>query len=136
MVLRFRLRASSVSDGRTSRQVAMAWVEWRCCRLVPSPPARFASREKFCFSRPTGYFRFMKISLLSLSGLAAGLCLALGAGNGWAQPAAGTAAAKTAAATVNGRAMEPATRSTPTNWMERHEGFVKLAKAGGIDVLF
>jgi lysophospholipase L1-like esterase len=33
-------------------------------------------------------------------------------------------------------AIIPATRSNPTNWLARHEGFVKQAKAGGIDVLF
>lgn len=33
-------------------------------------------------------------------------------------------------------ALTPATRSTPTNWMSRHEGFVKQAKKGGIDLLF
>ena len=39
------------------------------------------------------------------------------------------------AATVN-PAIVPATRSNPTNWMARHEGFVKQAKAGGIEILF
>ena len=33
-------------------------------------------------------------------------------------------------------AIIPATRSSPTNWLARHEGFVKEAKAGGIDLLF
>ncbi|HEY2081587.1 MAG TPA: platelet-activating factor acetylhydrolase IB subunit [Verrucomicrobiae bacterium] len=33
-------------------------------------------------------------------------------------------------------ALIPATRSNPTNWLARHEGFVKQAKAGGIDLLF
>jgi lysophospholipase L1-like esterase len=33
-------------------------------------------------------------------------------------------------------AIVPATRSTPTNWLSRHEGFVKQARAGGIDLLF
>jgi lysophospholipase L1-like esterase len=33
-------------------------------------------------------------------------------------------------------AVIPATRSSPTNWMSRHEGFVKQAKAGGVDLLF
>jgi lysophospholipase L1-like esterase len=33
-------------------------------------------------------------------------------------------------------AIIPATRSNPTNWLARHEGFVKQAKAGGIDLLF
>ncbi len=33
-------------------------------------------------------------------------------------------------------ATTPATRSNPTNWLARHEGFVKQAKAGGIDLLF
>jgi lysophospholipase L1-like esterase len=33
-------------------------------------------------------------------------------------------------------AVIPATRSNPTNWLARHEGFVKEAKAGGIDLLF
>jgi lysophospholipase L1-like esterase len=30
----------------------------------------------------------------------------------------------------------PATRSSPTNWFARHEGFVAQAKSGGIDLLF
>lgn len=30
----------------------------------------------------------------------------------------------------------PATRSSPTNWLARHEGFVEQAKSGGIDLLF
>src|SRR5580765_6618893 len=30
----------------------------------------------------------------------------------------------------------PVTRSTPTNWLARHEGFVAQAKKGGVDVLF
>jgi len=30
----------------------------------------------------------------------------------------------------------PATRSSPTNWLARHEGFVAQAKIGGIDLLF
>ena len=30
----------------------------------------------------------------------------------------------------------PATRSSPTNWLARHEGFVAQAKTGGIDLLF
>jgi lysophospholipase L1-like esterase len=30
----------------------------------------------------------------------------------------------------------PATRSTPTNWLARHEGFVAQAKKGGVDLLF
>ena len=33
-------------------------------------------------------------------------------------------------------AIIPATRSNLTNWLSRHEGFVKQAKAGGIDLLF
>src|ERR1700744_4346534 len=33
-------------------------------------------------------------------------------------------------------AIIPVTRSNPTNWLARHEGFVKEAKAGGIDLLF
>ena len=39
-------------------------------------------------------------------------------------------------APVKNTAIIPATRSNPTNWMARHEGFVKEAKAGHIDVLF
>src|SRR5215472_1010141 len=39
-------------------------------------------------------------------------------------------------AAVKNPAIIPATRSSPTNWLARHEGFVKQAKAGGIDVLF
>jgi lysophospholipase L1-like esterase len=30
----------------------------------------------------------------------------------------------------------PATRSTPANWLSRHEGFVAEAKRGGVDLLF
>ncbi|HWD93636.1 MAG TPA: platelet-activating factor acetylhydrolase IB subunit [Verrucomicrobiae bacterium] len=33
-------------------------------------------------------------------------------------------------------AIIPVTRSNPTNWLARHEGFVKKAKAGNIDLLF
>lgn len=33
-------------------------------------------------------------------------------------------------------ALIPATRSTPTNWLARHEGFVAEAKRGGVDILF
>jgi len=33
-------------------------------------------------------------------------------------------------------ATTPTTRSNPTNWLARHEGFVKQAKAGGIEILF
>jgi beta-glucosidase len=35
-----------------------------------------------------------------------------------------------------GAAYTPATRSNPTNWLSRHEGFVKQAKKGGVDILF
>jgi beta-glucosidase len=35
-----------------------------------------------------------------------------------------------------GQAFTPASRSTPTNWMSRHEGFVAEAKKGGVDILF
>lgn len=37
---------------------------------------------------------------------------------------------------VKNPAIIPATRSSPTNWLSRHEGFVKQARAGGIDLLF
>lgn len=37
---------------------------------------------------------------------------------------------------IQNPAIIPATRSNPTNWLARHEGFVKQAKAGGIDLLF
>jgi lysophospholipase L1-like esterase len=33
-------------------------------------------------------------------------------------------------------AIIPATRSTPTNWLARHESFVKEARQGGVDLLF
>jgi len=39
-------------------------------------------------------------------------------------------------APVKNPAILPATRGSPTNWMARHEGFVKRAKAGGVDLLF
>lgn len=37
---------------------------------------------------------------------------------------------------VKNTAIIPATRSNPTNWMARHEGFVKEAQAGHVDILF
>jgi lysophospholipase L1-like esterase len=37
---------------------------------------------------------------------------------------------------VNNPATTPATRTSPTNLMSRHEGFVTQAKGGGIDLLF
>ncbi len=37
---------------------------------------------------------------------------------------------------VKNPAITPVTRGNPTNWMARHEGFVKQAKAGGIEILF
>ena len=37
---------------------------------------------------------------------------------------------------IKNPAIIPATRSSPTNWLARHDGFVKQAKAGGIDLLF
>ena len=37
---------------------------------------------------------------------------------------------------AQGDPLTPAIRTTPTNWMARHEGFVKQAKKGGIDLLF
>ena len=37
---------------------------------------------------------------------------------------------------IKNPAIIPATRSNPTNWMARHEGFVKQAKADNIDLLF
>lgn len=39
------------------------------------------------------------------------------------------------AATTN-TAIVPVPRTNPTNWLARHEGFVKQAKAGGIELLF
>jgi len=33
-------------------------------------------------------------------------------------------------------ALIPATRTNPTNWLARHEGFVKEAKKGGVEILF
>ena len=37
---------------------------------------------------------------------------------------------------VKNPAITPVTRGNPTNWVARHEGFVKQAKKGGIDILF
>ena len=51
--------------------------------------------------------------------------------NVWAQTAA-TPATKGGSSS----ALIPATRSTPTNWLARHEGFVQEAKKGGVDILF
>jgi lysophospholipase L1-like esterase len=39
-------------------------------------------------------------------------------------------------APVKNPAIIPVTRGNPTNWLARHEGFVKQAQAGGIDLLF
>lgn len=50
-----------------------------------------------------------------------------------AQPASASPAVKSP---VQNPATTPATRSSPTNWMSRHEGFVKQARAGEIDLLF
>jgi lysophospholipase L1-like esterase len=43
---------------------------------------------------------------------------------------------KPVAAFAPGSALIPATRSTPTNWLARHEGFVAEAQKGGVDILF
>ena len=51
--------------------------------------------------------------------------------NVWAQTTA-TPATKGGSSS----ALIPATRSTPTNWLARHEGFVQEAKKGGVDILF
>ena len=51
----------------------------------------------------------------------------------FAQPASAPAANNKSA---SGSALIPATRSTPTNWLARHEGFVEEAKKGGVDILF
>jgi lysophospholipase L1-like esterase len=42
----------------------------------------------------------------------------------------------TAATNTVGAALIAATRSSPTNWLARHEGFVAQAKKGGVDILF
>jgi lysophospholipase L1-like esterase len=55
--------------------------------------------------------------------------IALSSTNLWAQTPATNSAA-------GNPAIQPATRSNPTNWMSRHEGFVELAKKGGVDLLF
>jgi lysophospholipase L1-like esterase len=39
-------------------------------------------------------------------------------------------------APVKNPAITPVTRGNPANWVARHEGFVKEAQAGGIDLLF
>jgi len=39
-------------------------------------------------------------------------------------------------APVRNPAIIPVSRGNPTNWLARHEGFVKQTKAGGIDLLF
>jgi len=40
------------------------------------------------------------------------------------------------ATAIKNPATTPVTRGSPTNWLARHEGFVKQAQAGGIDILF
>jgi len=51
----------------------------------------------------------------------------------FAQPASAPAAKNKS---TSSSALIPATRTTPTNWLARHEGFVKEAKKGGVDILF
>lgn len=50
--------------------------------------------------------------------------------------AGGLSAQAAAKAPAPNAPLEPVTRSTPTNWLSRHEGFVAQAKSGGIDLLF
>lgn len=50
--------------------------------------------------------------------------------------ATGFAQDTNSAAVIKNSAVIPAIRNNPTNWVARHEGFVKQAKAGGIDLLF
>jgi lysophospholipase L1-like esterase len=49
---------------------------------------------------------------------------------------AGGLSAQTSTSTALNAPSVPATRSSPTNWLARHEGFVTQAKSGGIDLLF
>ena len=49
---------------------------------------------------------------------------------------AGGLSAQTSNAPAPDAPLVPATRSSPTNWLARHEGFVAQAKSGGIDLLF
>lgn len=49
---------------------------------------------------------------------------------------AGRLPAQTPSATALAAPLVPATRSTPTNWLARHEGFVAQTQRGGIDLLF
>ena len=49
---------------------------------------------------------------------------------------AGGLAAQTTNAPALDAPLVPATRSSPTNWPARHEGFVAQTKSGGIDLLF
>lgn len=49
---------------------------------------------------------------------------------------AGSLSAQTADSAALAAPLVPATRSNPTNWLARHEGFVAQARSGGIDLLF
>ena len=44
--------------------------------------------------------------------------------------------APVAVAETTNTAIIPAPRTSPTNWLARHEGFVEIARQGGVDVLF
>jgi lysophospholipase L1-like esterase len=39
-------------------------------------------------------------------------------------------------AVIKNTAIIPVLRTSPTNWVARHEGFVEIAKKGGVDLLF
>jgi lysophospholipase L1-like esterase len=93
----------------------------RVLRVKPFPVPH--TRNPVVFSKSTYYSRRMKKFLTPLFALfVATACFAQDTNS------------QTAA--VKNTAIIPATRSNPTNWMARHEGFVKQAKAGHIDVLF
>lgn len=49
---------------------------------------------------------------------------------------AGSVTAQTAHSAELAAPSAPATRSSPTNWLARHEGFVAQARSGGIELLF
>lgn len=49
---------------------------------------------------------------------------------------AGSMSAQAANSAALAAPLVPATRTNPTNWLARHEGFVAQARGGGIDLLF
>jgi lysophospholipase L1-like esterase len=79
-----------------------------------------------------------RISRLFLSVITVFACLAVS--ESFAQNMSGavpgTSSAQGTNQVVQNTAIIPAWRTYPTNWVTRHEGFVRAAQKGGVDILF